>query len=258
MRPRWLLPVLLAALVGSCAATWLQFKSAPLDGSEPEAVTGLYRVPETEGRHAAIVMLPDCDGISPHERRWGRDLTEAGFVTYVIDSHFTRQVADGCAEPLAEETLLADALGAIQRLGEQESVDPTRLAVIGWGRGGDVALRLLASQDALPGTDGVRLAIAFYPTCAAAGSLRRPAILVLPELYPDALTCGNYAISQEESGDARVSVIAPQGVDAGFDCLACLEGEDEVTAAIKGKPAMEVRDALIEDLWGYLALQPQP
>ena len=247
---RWLSLVLLAVLLGSCAASWMQFKSIPMDGSQPQTVTGLLRVPAGGGRFPAIVLLPDCDGIGPHERRWGRDLTQAGFVTYVIDSHFTRHVEDGCAAPLAHEILVADALGALARLAEFEGVDPDRMAVIGWGRGGDVALDIVSSAQIRPATGGLKAAVAFYPTCEDAGPVRRPAILVLPELYPGASLCRAYAEAQTATGEAPVRYVSPGGVGAGFDCEFCVDGylgQENVY----DRPATEtVREMLIEELGG--------
>ena len=152
MKRSWLCAGLLVALVGSCAASWMQFKSLPTDGSQPETVTGLLRFPHDGGRAPAVILLADCDGIGAHERRWGRDVTEAGFVSYVIDGHFSRQVDDGCASPLSHETRIADALGAIAKLAEHDQVDGDRIAILGWGLGGDAALDIVSSTELLPGT----------------------------------------------------------------------------------------------------------
>ena len=251
--------LLLAVLLGSCAASWLQFQSLPQDGSQAETATGLLRIPPGGGRYPAIVMLPDCNGIDPHERRWGRELAEAGYVTYVVDSHFTRQVTDGCADPLPTQTLVADALGAIKRLSEREEVDPTRLAVIGWGRGGDIALSLVASGDLLPQTEGIRAVVAFYPTCEAAGPVSRPVTLVLPELYPDAQRCTAYADALAGEGEEPVRYLAPDGVGAGFDCEVCGSGDGvDATYVYDAAVADRVRETLFEQLSDFLGPKQAP
>jgi len=251
-------PLVVLALLGSCAATWLQFQSLPLDGGEGETVTGLFRIPATEGPHPAVVLLPDCDGISPHERRWGRDLTEAGFVTYVIDSHFTRQVTDGCANPLPAETLVADALGALARLSGRDEVDPSRLAVIGWGRGGDIALDLVGTAEILPATEGVRFVAAFYPTCETVGPLRRPALLIVPAHDPDAGRCRDAVDAQPAEDGATVRYLDLEGVEAGFDCAVCPDGYMGAEGVYDEAAAETAHQALIEALWANLGPNPAP
>ncbi len=253
-----LLAVLLVALVGSCAASWMQFKSLPTDGSQPETVTGLLRLPHGGGRAPAVILLADCDGVGAHERRWGRELTEAGYVSYVIDGHFTRQVDDGCASPLSHEVRIADALGALAKLAEHDRVDGDRIAIMGWGLGGDAALDIVSSTELLPGTSGVRGVIAFYPTCQHAGPVRQPAILVLPELYPAESRCRAYAQTQVAGGEAPVRFIAPGGVEAGFDCQFCAEGYLGGEVTYDRAAADLVHGQIIEALQGFLAAGSLP
>lgn len=67
MMRRLIAPFIVLLALGSCAASWMQFNSVPPDGGQPETVTGLLRVPDGGGRHPAVVLLPDCDGVGPLE-----------------------------------------------------------------------------------------------------------------------------------------------------------------------------------------------
>lgn len=242
------IPLLLVLALGSCAASWLQFKSTPLDGSEPQTATGLLRVPEGGGRYPAIVLLPDCDGIGPHERQWARDLTEAGYVTYVIDHHFTRGIDDGCAGPLPQSTLMADALGALATLAGHDSVDARNMAVIGWGVGGDVALGLAASGDVLAQAGDLRAVAAFYPTCAEITQSQRPTMVIVPENDPSAEPCDAYARSQAENGESMVRIVPVLGARPGFDCAHCPDGYRGGGEVYDPAAAQAVRQILLDDL----------
>ena len=135
-------PILIAVLwLGLTGSGWMQFKSEPDDGSQGMTVTGLYRVPEDEGPFPAVILLPDCDGITPHERVWGMWLQSQGYAIHLIDSFFTRQIESVCDDPsvLAQ---LDDARGSLTKLLSLETIDPERIFVMGWQSGADTALML--------------------------------------------------------------------------------------------------------------------
>ena len=248
MKSRCLLPLVVLLALGSCAASWMQFKSVPPDGGQPETVTGLLRVPDGGGRHPAVVLLPDCDGVGPHERRWGRDLAEAGYVSYVIDHHFTRGGGERCADPLDPAVLLGDAQGALEKLAGEDYVDAERLAVIGWANGGDIALDLVAASELLPGTEGVRMVAAFYPTCEGAGYLREEALIILPDQYPAAVACRAYAESQAGGGEAPVRLVPVPGAEAGFDCQICPDGYRGQDDVYDPAQTERIRQVLLDEL----------
>ena len=107
-----------------------------------------------------------------------------------------------------------DLRGAIARLAELPEVDPARIAVVGWQDGADVAL-------AWAGGQGPGIAVAFYPSCAAAPPLARPVLFVLPGDYAGAQACNAFAFEQHQAGTVPLQRIAPYDVGAGFDCEEC-------------------------------------
>lgn len=206
--------VALAALVPVlAAATWLQFPSIEEDGSEGITVTGLLRVPEGEGPFPAAVLLPDCDGISPHERVWGQRLVAQGYVIYLIDSFFTRNVETTCGDA-PDVPVMDDLRGAIARLGELPEVDASRIVVVGWQDGADTALAWAAE----PGTG---MAVVFYPSCADVSPLARSVLFVLPSDYAGYEACNGFAFQEYQAGRVPLQRIAPNAVGAGFDCQEC-------------------------------------
>ena len=195
------------------AATWLQFPSIQEDGSEGLTVTGLLRVPEGEGPFPAAVLLPDCDGISPHERVWGQRLADRGYVIYLIDSFFTRGVETTCGDA-PDVPVMDDLRGAIATLSDLPEVDASRIAVVGWQDGADTALAWAAEP-------GPGLAVVFYPSCTAPAPLARSVLFVLPSDYAGYEACNGFAFQQYEAGKVSLQRIAPHGVGAGFDCQEC-------------------------------------
>lgn len=194
------------------AAAWVQFQSAPADGGEGMTVTGLMRMPEGDGPFPAAVLLPDCDGISPHERVWGQRLVDQGYVTYLIDSFFTRNVETTCGDA-PDVAVMDDLRGAVAKLKTVPQVDASRIAVIGWQDGADVALAWAAEA-------GEGLAVVFYPSCAAAEPLSRPTLFILPTAYDGYEACNAFVFGEYEAGKP-VQRIAPYDVGAGFDCQEC-------------------------------------
>jgi hypothetical protein len=194
------------------AATWLQFPSIEADGTEGMTVTGLLRVPEGQGPFPAAVLLSDCDGISPHERVWGQRLADQGYVIYLIDSFFTRGVETTCGET-PDVPVMDDLRGAIARLKTLPEVDASRIAVIGWQDGADVALAWAAQP-------GGGLAVVFYPSCSMAEPLARSTLFVLPTAYGGYEACNAFVFGEYEAGKT-VQRIAPYDVGAGFDCQEC-------------------------------------
>tara|TARA_B100000676_G_scaffold311626_1_gene382204 strand:- start:7713 stop:8462 length:750 start_codon:yes stop_codon:yes gene_type:complete len=199
-------------------ANWMQYESITADGSEGETVTGLYRTPEGEGPFPAVIMLPDCDGISPHERTWGVFLAEQGYAVHLIDSFFTRGIDTICSDP-SRIAVLDDARGSLAKLRSLDEIDSERIYVMGWQSGGDVALDMAAQPDM--GLAGV---VVFYPSCSETPVLRYPALFVQPDEAADAAACSAYMSREYQAGRVAVQRIAPYGVGAGFDCESCGDG----------------------------------
>ena len=210
--------VLCALWLLTSAASWMQFETVPADGGEGMTVTGLYRVPEGPGPFPAVILVPDCDGISPHERRWGVKLAEAGYAVHLLDSFFTRNLETTCGDDAVFDQR-DDVRGSLAKLQTLPEIDAGRIYVMGWQDGADIALAMAGE-----GLSGMAAAVAFYPSCSEEPVLERPTLFVAPDLYDGAERCDAYMRREHGAGMVTIQRIAPDGVDAGFDCESCLEG----------------------------------
>lgn len=146
----------------------------------------LYR-PAGPGPFPAVVLLPPCDGRlpGPTERAEAGRYAGLGYVMLAVDSYGPRQIADGCSGAGSSVDVVMDAYGALLRVASLRFIDPERIAVIGFSRGGDAALTAVEF-------DGVgRLfdrkfsaAIAYYPSCQRqeAIAVSAPTLILVGEL----------------------------------------------------------------------------
>ena len=157
------------------APTWAQnvtpvsdFRSGPGNGvysyasSTPETVLDLMqtlrpRAPATaqgelllpanaatDSRLPAVVLVHGSGGVYPEEvSYWARLLNEQGMAAFVIDIFGPRGVKstgeDQSQVPFAADT--ADAFAALGMLASHPRIDPQRIAVMGFSRGGVTAVR---------------------------------------------------------------------------------------------------------------------
>ncbi|MFF9131356.1 MULTISPECIES: dienelactone hydrolase family protein [unclassified Streptomyces] len=110
---------------------------------------GHLALPAGAGRRPAVLVGPEGMGLSDVERRRADALAELGYVALAFDLHGGRYLADP-EEMLARcMPLLADpdrmrgiGQAALDVLRAEPRTDPDRIAAVGYGTGGAVALEL--------------------------------------------------------------------------------------------------------------------
>jgi dienelactone hydrolase len=224
------------------AASWMQYQTVPADGSDGMTVTGLYRAPEGEGPFPAVILVPDCDGISPHERQWGVRLAESGYAIHLLDSLFTRNLETGCDSETAFDQR-DDVRGSIAKLASLAEIDSDRIYIMGWQSGGDIALAMAGEQGS-----GLAGAVVFYPSCAVEPVLLHPTLFVAPDQYDGAEACDAYMRREHGAGGVKIQRIAPYGVGAGFDCELCEGGYLAGPGGYDQPADALVRGALFEEM----------
>lgn len=132
------------------------------------AIKGELYLPPGNGPFPAVVFMPPCTGRLPIklERAEGERYNALGYALLAVDSFSPRGFEDGCSGVGSSVDLVMDAYGALLYLAELPLIDPERIAIVGYSRGGDVALSAV-------GFDGVerlfdrqfRAAVAYYPFC---------------------------------------------------------------------------------------------
>ncbi|MCC8983317.1 dienelactone hydrolase family protein [Bradyrhizobium acaciae] len=205
----------LAALI-LCATGWppapaaeiaprlVEFES-PLAG--PQALQGYLRLPDGPGPSPAVVLLHGCGGgWRGIDERWGKRLAEWGYVALTIDRFGTRDIPSACTDGLPLSTLY-DAYRALNYLVGQPSVDPSRVAVLGFSQGATLALLAVErGQIERSSKDKFRAAIGFYPPCGGVkGSMTVPTLILIGELddWAPANACRNLAEGRDDWGMAR-------------------------------------------------------
>lgn len=103
-------------------------------------------LPKRTGAPVPAVVVPEGLGgiIDDREFRYGRFLSENGYVALVVDS-FTSRGAAPLSHPrralaVTESMMLADAFGALHYLGRHPQVDRDRIHIFGFSYGGMISV----------------------------------------------------------------------------------------------------------------------
>src|SRR5262245_14776936 len=145
-----------------------------LQGIRPTAATLIWGDLELPAasleRSPAVVIVHGSGGVGSREERWAEELHQAGAVTFLLDSFTGRGIAFTAEDQsqLSSQAMIGDAYRALELLTTHPRIDPARISVMGFSKGGAVALySALTRFQRLHGPAGVRFAhhIAFYPPC---------------------------------------------------------------------------------------------
>ena len=134
-------------------------------------MAGELRLPRPgTDRLPAVVLLHGSGGVSGNVLDWEQDLNAMGVATFVIDSFTPRGIVNTLNDQsqLGRTTMIVDAYRALDVLSRHPRIDPTRIALMGFSRGGQAALYAsLKRFQRLQGIAGQEFAayIAFYPPC---------------------------------------------------------------------------------------------
>ena len=155
--------------------------SAFLSGSksgEEVVIAGELRLPKLQAdKFPAAILLHGSGGLggagSPIDE-WSRSLNELGVAVFAVDSFAGRGIISTLTDQtqLGRLNMVADAYRALDVLAKHPRIDPTRIAVMGFSRGGQSALYSAMTRlyEAKGPSSGLRFAahIAFYPDCMTA------------------------------------------------------------------------------------------
>ena len=88
------------------------------------------------------MLVHGSGGVTPREDRWAEELLQAGAATFVLDSFTGRSIAMTAEDQsqLSSLAMIGDAYRALELLATHPRIDPARIAVMGFSKGGAVAL----------------------------------------------------------------------------------------------------------------------
>lgn len=134
-------------------------------------VSGVLTVPVGSGKVPAMVLAHGSGGVSDgREGRWANRLGELGVAAFVVDSFGPRGIKETASNQaqLSPAANVADALNALKLLATHPRIDPQRIGVMGFSRGGQVAIYTALEPLRRGVIDGeLRFAVhvPFYPPC---------------------------------------------------------------------------------------------
>jgi dienelactone hydrolase len=157
LRPSTVLIVLLAL---SAAAPASAAEKIVIPSATPASLSALLRhdapsvtvtgelllPPQARGPLPAMVLKHGSGGMSgpggDNVRRWAAALNAWGIAALMVDSFAPRGLSETATDQgtLSSWADVADALAALKALGLDPRIDRTRIGVVGWSRGGTVAL----------------------------------------------------------------------------------------------------------------------
>jgi len=176
-----------------------------LYGTARATISGVLVLPPGTTRVPAMVISHGSGGImAGREHDWAARLNKLGIATFVVDSFTPRGVRNTASDQSQLSTMVnvADSLSALRLLATHPRIDPQRIGVMGFSRGGQVALNT-ALEPIRKGVidDGLHFAahVAFYPPCSSpfrAEATDHAPILILSggaDDYTPAAPCTDYA-----------------------------------------------------------------
>jgi len=136
----------------------------------PVTITGQFRIAQGSGRLPVVVLQHGSGGFAANVDFWSRVLNELGISTFAIDSLTGRGLQDLNPNQalLGRTNFILDIYRALDILARHPRVDPARIALMGFSRGGQATLyaSLLRFHN-LWNKSGLQFAayLPFYPDC---------------------------------------------------------------------------------------------
>jgi dienelactone hydrolase len=137
----------------------------------PVTITGALRIPRLGAdRLPAVILLHGSGGIGANVDYWSQELNGIGLATFITDSFTARGIQSTVAdqELLGRLNMTYDAYRALGVLTAHPRIDPARVVLMGFSRGGQATLYAsLKRFQRMHAPDGVTFAayVPFYTPC---------------------------------------------------------------------------------------------
>jgi dienelactone hydrolase len=109
---------------------------------KPTTIAGVLRVAQGSGRLPLVILVAGSSGFGPVVDVWDRQFEEMGISTFAMDSFAGRGIVSTVVDQsqLGRLNMVLDVYRSLAVLAAHPRVDPTRIAVMGWSRGGQAAI----------------------------------------------------------------------------------------------------------------------
>jgi dienelactone hydrolase len=147
-----------------------QFLTGDANG-KPVTVAGEFRVAQGTGRLPVVVVMHGSSGVNGTTEAWTHQFNTIGISTFVIDGFSGRGLTSVSTNQslLGRLNLIVDIYHSLDILAKHPRVDPDRIALMGFSRGGQATLYAsLQRFHKLWNKSGLQFAgyIPFYPDCS--------------------------------------------------------------------------------------------
>ena len=137
---------------------------------KPVVVSGVLRIAQGPGRLPAVVLIHGSGGMGPNIDFWSRELNAMGVSTFALDGFTGRGLASVNTDQaqLGRLNMIVDAYAMLEVLARHPRVDSSRIALMGFSRGGQAALFAAMKRSHQHwNKSGAEFAayIPFYPDC---------------------------------------------------------------------------------------------
>src|SRR5712671_1098589 len=226
-----------------------QFLTGDANG-KPVTVAGELRVAQGTGRQPVVVLMHGSSGVGATTEAWVHQFNAMGISTFVIDGFTGRglTVVGPSQALLGRLNFIVDIYRSLDILAKHPRVDPDRIVLMGFSRGGQATLYAgLDRFNKLWNKSGVQFAgyIPFYPDCSTRYATdtevaARPIRVFhgTPDDYNPVASCKAYVGRLQ---DAKRDVVLTEYPDSqhGFD--AGLLGVSTVTVSANAQTARNCR-----------------
>ena len=167
----WMLPAQEKVEIASrTPTTWTEYVRG--QGGAVKVVGYLYLPGGAKGPLPAMILKHGSAGLNGPQgdniRKWAKSMNEWGVAAFVVDSFGPRGIGESASDQSKLRSLadLADAFAGLKTLAADTRIDASRIGIIGWSRGGAVAMETALESARLgvlaPGDPKFAAHIVFY------------------------------------------------------------------------------------------------
>lgn len=134
-------------------------------------ISGVLRLPAGTGRIPVVVLMHGSGGMGANIELWAREFNAMGVATFAIDGFTGRGIQQTSTNQalLGRLNFVLDIYRSLDVLAKHPRIDPQRVMLMGFSRGGQAALYAsLKRFHQLWNKSGIEFAayVPFYPDCA--------------------------------------------------------------------------------------------